>query len=182
MIMLLPLLVLLLARADDPAPKITIEQQNLGQLLRIRKIFVERLTGGDAAAQIRDMILSSLAGTHKFVITENPEGADATLRGSAEDLVFTEVHNTSDNVNVRGNAGRGRGRRRPDEMDNADIADAGKARDPIVAAASTVNGNTEIPDNRAAENRSIATPHEEAPDISRASWSAQDKDGSDEPQ
>ena len=69
MTMLLPLLVLLLAPADDPAPKITIEQQNLGQLLRIRRIFVDRLTGGDAAAQIRDMILSSLAGTHKFVIT-----------------------------------------------------------------------------------------------------------------
>ena len=108
--MLLPMLLLLLAPADDPAPpKVTIEIQNLGQLLRIRRIFVDRLTGGDSAAQIRDMILSSLAGTHKFVITENPEGADATLRGSAEDLVFTDVHNTSDNINARGNASRGRG-------------------------------------------------------------------------
>ncbi len=116
MTMLLPLFLLLLA-AEDPAPrsvtvappKITIEEQNLGQLLRIRRIFVDKLTGGDTAAQIRDMILSSLAGTHKFVITENPEGADATLRGSAEDLVFTDVHNTSDNINARSNAGRGRG-------------------------------------------------------------------------
>lgn len=116
MTMLLPLLLLLLASGEDPAPpaaaavpKVTIEEQNFGQLLRIRRIFVDRLTGGDTAAQMRDMILSSLAGTHKFVITENPEGADATLRGSAEDLVFTDVHNTSENVNVRGNAGRGRG-------------------------------------------------------------------------
>jgi len=115
--MLLPVLFLLLAAAEDPAPrgvtaappKVTIEEQNLGQLLRIRRIFVDKLTGGDTAAQIRDMILSSLAGTHKFVITENPEGADATLRGSAEDMVFTDVHNTSENINARGNAGRGRG-------------------------------------------------------------------------
>ena len=115
--MLLPLLLLLFAPAEDPAPravsvappKVTIEEQNLGQLLRIRRIFVDKLTGGDTAAQIRDMILSSLAGTQKFVITENPEGADATLRGSAEDLVFTDVHNTSENINARGNVGRGRG-------------------------------------------------------------------------
>jgi len=114
--MLLPVLLLLLTSADDPAaravaaaPKATIEEQNLGQLLRVRRIFVDRLTGGDTAAQMRDMILSALAGTHKFVITENPEGADATLRGSAEDLVFTDVHNTSDSVNARGIVGRGHG-------------------------------------------------------------------------
>src|SRR5258708_37672944 len=116
MTMLLPLLFMFFAAAEDPAPpaatatpKVTIEEQNLGQLLRIRRIFVDRLTGGDTAARMRDMILSSLAGTLKFVITENEEGADATLRGSAEDLVYPDVHNTSDNINVRGNVGRGRG-------------------------------------------------------------------------
>ncbi len=43
-----------------------------------------------------------------FVLTENPERADATLKGAAEDLVFTEVHSSSDSLNARSNFGSGR--------------------------------------------------------------------------
>lgn len=99
----------LLAGASDPAPAAVpadppaVEAQNLRQLLTLRRVYVDRFTGGETAAQMRDMIISSLQNSKLFVVTENPERADATLRGSAEDLVFNEVHSSSDSLNVHGN-------------------------------------------------------------------------------
>ena len=84
------------------------EHEGLRQLLGIRRVYVDRLGGGDTAAQMRDMIISSLQNSRLFRITENPERADAVLRGSAEDLVYTDVHSSSDSLSVRGSVGSGR--------------------------------------------------------------------------
>jgi hypothetical protein len=79
----------------------TIEENELRQLLTLKRVYVDRLTGGETAAQLRDIIIASLEGAKLFVITENPEKADATLRGAAEDLVYTEQHMSSDGANSR---------------------------------------------------------------------------------
>ncbi|MGA2040595.1 MAG: hypothetical protein ABSH42_15050 [Bryobacteraceae bacterium] len=83
---------------DDAAS--TIEAGNLRQLLSVHRIYVDRLTGGDTAAQMRDILISSLAASKLFVLTEKEERADAVLRGAAEDLVFTETHQSSDGINA----------------------------------------------------------------------------------
>jgi hypothetical protein len=70
---------------------------------------VDRFAGGETAAQMRDMIISSLQNSKLFVVTENPERADATLRGSAEDLVFTDLHSSSDSLNVHSSLGSSHG-------------------------------------------------------------------------
>jgi len=77
-----------------------IEAGNLRQLLSVHRIYVDRLTGGDTAAQMRDILISSLAASKLFVLTEKEERADAVLRGAAEDLVFTETHQSSDGINA----------------------------------------------------------------------------------
>lgn len=89
----------------------TIEEAGLRQLLHIRRLYVDRLTGGETAAQMRDMLVSSLEGAKIFVITENQERADAFLRGAAEDLVFTDAHYSSEGINARTNMGLSRGGR-----------------------------------------------------------------------
>jgi hypothetical protein len=96
------------AAAENPPSALAIEENSLKQLLQIRRVYVDRLTGGETAAQMRDILLSSLESTNLFVITENPERADATLKGAAEDLVFTDVHSSSDSVNAHTNIGTGR--------------------------------------------------------------------------
>jgi hypothetical protein len=53
------------------------------------------------------MLISSLQSGKLFVITEKEERADAVLRGSAEDLVFTDVHSSSDSLNARASASLG---------------------------------------------------------------------------
>ncbi len=77
------------------------------RLLEIRRVYVDRLGGDETAAQIRDMIISSLHGAKLFVITENEARADAILRGSAEDLIVTDTFSSSDSLNARASAGTG---------------------------------------------------------------------------
>ena len=94
--------------AEAPPSAVAIEESSLKQLLQIRRVYVDRLTGGETAAQMRDILLSSLETSNLFVLTENPERADATLRGAAEDLVFTDVHNSSDSIDAHTSLGTGR--------------------------------------------------------------------------
>jgi hypothetical protein len=70
-------------------------------LTAVKRICVEPLTGDRSAAQIRDMIIAALQQSGVFVLTENPKRADAILKGSAEDLVYTDVYQSSEGLNVR---------------------------------------------------------------------------------
>jgi hypothetical protein len=97
----------LAASAQDPPAPAAIEETGLRQLRVVRKVFVDRITGGETAAQMRDILISSLEGAKLFILTENQERADAVLRGAAEDLVFTEQHSFSDSLNARANLGTG---------------------------------------------------------------------------
>lgn len=72
------------------------------QLLTVRTVFVDELRGADGREQIRDMLIGSLQRTGLFILTEDEERADAFLRGSAEDLIFAEIHRQRDGVQVRG--------------------------------------------------------------------------------
>jgi hypothetical protein len=94
--------------ADQQPSATTIEEDGLRQLQSIRRVYVDRLTGGETAAQMRDVIISSLVGSKLFVLTENQERADAILRGSAEDLVYTDQHSSSEGFNARVNLGLGK--------------------------------------------------------------------------
>ena len=97
------LMPLMLAAADSPAR--IVDESNLRQLLTVQRVFVDRLNGGDTAGQVRDMIISSLLGAKLFLLTENQERADAFLRGSAEDLVFTDTFQTSEGITARAGLG-----------------------------------------------------------------------------
>ena len=85
------LLALLLVQAPDDVS---------AQIAGIKRVYVDRLTGGETAAQMRDLIISSLQGSKLFVLTENADRADAFLRGAAEDLVYTDNFQSSEGVNA----------------------------------------------------------------------------------
>lgn len=75
-----------------------------GQLLNVKRIYVDRLTGGETAAQIRDLIISSLEATKLYIITENADRADLVMRGAGEDLIFTDTFQSSEGINMHGGA------------------------------------------------------------------------------
>jgi hypothetical protein len=90
--------------AGSTVPQET-EAAGLRQLLTVHRVYVDRLTGGETAAQMRDILIGSLAGAGLFVLTEKEEKADAVIRGAAEDLVFTDVHTSSDGINAHASLG-----------------------------------------------------------------------------
>jgi len=73
-------------------------------ILTMRRVYVEPFGGGETAGQLRDMLIAALHATHLVQITEKQERADVVLKGSGEDLVYTEDHSSSDNLNIHTNS------------------------------------------------------------------------------
>jgi hypothetical protein len=89
--------------ADEPPTPAAIQETGLRQLRAVRRVFVDRITGGETAAQMREILISSLEATGLFILTENEGRADAFLRGGSEDMVFSDVHTSSDSLNAHAN-------------------------------------------------------------------------------
>ena len=87
---------------DDPP-----EEDTTVQLAKVRRIYVDILTGGDPALQIRDLLMTSLHKSKLFLITEDEDKADAVLKGSADDEVFTENFASSEGINAHTQIGGG---------------------------------------------------------------------------
>jgi hypothetical protein len=97
-------LLLLAATASASEPE-ALEKQ----LPAVSRVYVEKFGGGESAAQLRDMIIASIQRLGVFVLTESADRADAVLRGSGEDLVFTEVFQSGDSITARAGVSLGRG-------------------------------------------------------------------------
>ena len=92
-----------LCLADDASPA----DESAAQLAKVRRIYVDILTGGDTALQIRDLLMTSLQRSKLFIITENEEKADAVLKGAGEDEVFTDSFQSSEGINAHTQLGGG---------------------------------------------------------------------------
>jgi hypothetical protein len=106
-------LVTLVALAQPPAPTApapnAAADELSAQVLLLKRVFVDKFSGPDSAAQIRDMVIASLQRAKIFIVTENPERADAVLRGSGEDLIFTDTFQSSENTSATLGLGFGKG-------------------------------------------------------------------------
>jgi len=84
-----------------------IEPEASPNLARVRRIYIERLGGGSESDQMRDMIIAALQNSKLFLITDNVERADAVLRGSSDDKIFTDEHNSSESIGLHATSGSG---------------------------------------------------------------------------
>lgn len=87
-----------------PATAIEFKGEPTG-LGRVKRIFIDQLGGGRESDQMRDMIIAALQNSGLFTITENPEKADASLRGSSDDKIYTEEHHTTESIGIHANGG-----------------------------------------------------------------------------
>lgn len=99
-----------MAQAPTTAPATEPEKERMKLLVGVRRVYVDKL-GGQSAEQIRDKIINSLLESRVFLLTENPEKADAILRGSAEDLVFTNLFQYNEANRAQGSVGSSASRR-----------------------------------------------------------------------
>lgn len=93
--------------AADPGSASAIADEQLAKLASIRTLYVEDLQGEGAHA-IHDLLVTAVHQRGLFVIVEDPEFADAYIRGSAEDLIYTDYLRNRSGINVRGAASSSR--------------------------------------------------------------------------
>jgi hypothetical protein len=101
------LMILCFVLLQTPVTGLSPDEEAQAQLAKVRRVYVDILTGGEAALQIRDLLMTSLQKSKLFIITEDEEKADAVLRGAAGDKAFTELFQSSDNINAHTQVGGG---------------------------------------------------------------------------
>lgn len=105
------------SKAQAPVPAVVPpspaapDEESQESLAKVRRVYVDVLTGGNEALQFRDMVMSSLQQAKVFVITENPDRADAILKGAADDLIFVEHHDTAESLTAHANTATASGSR-----------------------------------------------------------------------
>lgn len=90
-----------LARSGATTPNLS------DTLLDVKRIYVSELKGGAEAEALRELIIAGLDSMKLFVITDNPDRADAILKGAADDHAFTDTFDSDESINGRENAGKG---------------------------------------------------------------------------
>ena len=96
-------LLLVLSATPSAATQDASDEEPAVQLTKVRRIFVDLLTGGDSALMIRDLLISSLQASKIFIITEEEDRADAVLKGAADERIFTELFSSSNGLNAHAN-------------------------------------------------------------------------------
>lgn len=89
----------------DSTPPVT-------SLLEIKRIYIAPLVGGVGAASMRELLVSSLNSSRLFLVTDNPDRADAILKGAADDQTFTDSFDIDEGLNARQSLGIGSGKTR----------------------------------------------------------------------
>lgn len=92
------------AGAQAPKPN---ADSGIEKLTQVKRIYVAQLTGGVQADALRELIIASLDSTKLFVLTDNPDRADAILKGAADDQTFTDTFDSEEGANARQSAGTG---------------------------------------------------------------------------
>jgi hypothetical protein len=91
-----------------PVLALSVERKtSASDLASAKRVYIEQLGGGQSSDQMRDMIISAIQNSGLFIITENQETADATIRGSADDKIFNENHTLSDSIGLHTGSGSG---------------------------------------------------------------------------
>lgn len=75
-------------------------------LLQVKRIYVGQLTGGPQADALRELIIAGIDQTKLFLLTDNPDRADAVLKGAADDQSFTDTFDSQEGISGHETGGK----------------------------------------------------------------------------
>jgi len=75
------------------------------ELANVKRIYVEDFGDSEKAKQLHATMVNALQATKRFIITEDKEKADATLRGAALEQTSQESHHTGESTAVSSGGG-----------------------------------------------------------------------------
>src|SRR5579859_3434939 len=91
--------------APQKDPDAKIDQELAQKLVRTKRIFVESFGDDPLSKQLHAMVVDSLNQTHRFIVTENKDKADAILKGNAVEKTTQEAHAIGEGTSVGGAGG-----------------------------------------------------------------------------
>jgi hypothetical protein len=101
-----PILPLLLLTATLSAQTVPLPSPGLAQ---VKRVYVAALSGHSGSDTLRELIIASLDATKLFVLTDDPDRADAILKGAGEGHTFEDSFDAVDSVNTHTAGGKGSG-------------------------------------------------------------------------
>ena len=81
------------------------DEETAAKLSKVKRIFVESFGDDLLSKQAQAMLIDALTKTHRFIVTEKKENADAILKGTGLEKTSQELHATSEATSVGGAAG-----------------------------------------------------------------------------
>jgi hypothetical protein len=78
-------------------------------LTDVKRVYVAALSGRSGSDTLRELIIASLDATKLFVLTDDPDRADAILKGAGEEHTFEDTFDAVDSVNTHTAGGKGSG-------------------------------------------------------------------------
>jgi hypothetical protein len=99
--MKLPVAVVILSTA------LSAQTAHTASLTDVKRVYVAALSGRSGSDTLRELIIASLDAAKLFVLTDDPDRADAILKGAAEEHTFEDTFDNVDSVNTHSGGGKG---------------------------------------------------------------------------
>jgi curli biogenesis system outer membrane secretion channel CsgG len=94
-------------QSDPPAP--AADEEMAAKFAKVKRIYVENFGDDQASRQAQAMVIDALTKSHRFIVTEKRETADAILKGVGLEKSSQELHASSEATSVSGAAGSHQG-------------------------------------------------------------------------
>lgn len=92
------------ASQQSAAPAANADAEIASKLGQVKRIYVEGFGDDAISKQAQAIVIDALTKSHRFIVTETKEKADAILKGVATEKSSQELHATSEGTAVRGAA------------------------------------------------------------------------------
>jgi len=80
-------------RVEKQTPRaVRVDDETAEKLLKAKRIFVESFGEDSTNRTLQSMVVDALRSSHRFIVTENKDKADLTLKGAALEKTSQELH------------------------------------------------------------------------------------------
>lgn len=91
-------------KQSDPHA-LTADEEVATKFAKVKRVYVESFGDDQASRQAQAMVIDALTKSHRFIVTEKKETADAILKGVGLEKSSQELHASSEATSVSGAAG-----------------------------------------------------------------------------
>jgi curli biogenesis system outer membrane secretion channel CsgG len=88
------------SKSEQTSPQQKIDPEIAAKLVKVKRIYIESFGDDKESQQLQAMVIDALVATKRFIVTENKDKADATLKGTGLEKTFQEVHATGEATSV----------------------------------------------------------------------------------